>query len=172
MKKVLETDRLIIRQFTSEDTKNISILHNDPDVMRYISTKKSDEVTMEECSVFIDYWQKYYTDNPGLGIWAAQAKETGDFIGWVALKDLDRTEDIEIGYRLFKEHWGKGYATEASIALVEYSFNILGLDKITAVALPENKASRNVLKKAGLKYVGIKKYYNADVVFYELSNKL
>ena len=172
MKSVFETKKLIIRQLAHEDAKMIYILHNDPDVMKYISTNNSEEISLDECISTVVYWQNYYIEHPGLGIWAAQAKTSGDFIGWVALKDLDKTEDIEIGYRLLKEHWGKGYATEASIALVEYAFNVLKLSKIFAVALPENKASRNVLKKAGLKYVGIKKCYNADVVFYELSNKL
>ena len=170
MKKVLETERLIIRQFIPEDTGYIYKLHNDPDVMKYISTKKSKEVTRDECKSFIEGCRKYYKKHPGLGIWAAQTKASGDFIGWTALKDLDNTEDIEVGYRLLKEFWGNGYATESSKALIEYGFNELKLNKLVAVALPENTASVRVLVKAGMEYKGIKKYYNADVVFYQIYN--
>ena len=170
MNIVLETERLIIRQFVPEDAEYIYKLHNDPDVMKYISSKKDEEVTIEECSSFVEHCRSYYKKHTGLGIWATQTKEIGDFIGWTTLKDLDNTEDIEVGYRLQKEFWGNGYATEAAKALIEYGFNELKLDKIVGVALPENKASVRVLQKAGLEYVGIKKYYNTDVVFYEINN--
>lgn len=170
MNIVLETERLTIRQFVPEDAGLIYRLHNDPDVMKYISTKKNTEITMKECKQFVERCRKYYKKHPGLGIWAAQTKAAGDFIGWTTLKDLDSTEDVELGYRLLKEFWEKGYATEASKALVEYGFDVLKLDKIVAVALPENNASVRVLEKAGMRYIGIKKYYNADVVFYELDN--
>ena len=164
---LLKSERLILRQLCKDDQQNIYLLHNNADVMKYISTSK-DNYTHEECREFIERQIAYYDSHPGLGIWAAENKNTGDFIGWVALKDLDNSEYIEVGYRLIKQHWGKGYATEAARALIKYGFNQLNLNKITAVALPENKASARVMQKAGMKYAGIKKYYNADVVFYEI----
>lgn len=165
---ILKSERLILRQFFKDDEPYIFKLHNDADVMKYISSNKG-HYSHEECREFITRQIKYYASHPGLGIWAAVNKSKGEFIGWVALKDLDNSEYIEVGYRLLKEHWGKGYATDATKALINYGFNKLDLDKITAVALPENKASTNVMQKAGMKYVGIKKYYNADVVFYEIN---
>ena len=165
---ILESERLILRQLCKEDEPYIFKLHNDADVMKYISSNKG-HYSHEECYEFIERQIKYYASHPGLGIWAAVEKNTGDFIGWVALKDLDNSEYIEVGYRLLTEHWGKGYATEATKALINYGFNDLNLYKITAVALPENKASTSVMQKAGMEYVGIKKYYNVDVVFYEIN---
>ncbi len=168
MKIVLETDRLYLRELTDSDTKHIHKLHNDPDVMKYISSKKDTEITFEECSNFILKCKKYYTEHPGMGIWATVIKENDDFIGWTTIKDLDNTNIIEIGYRYLKKYWGKGYATEASKALTGYGFNTLNLSSIAAVAMQKNKASARVMQKIGMKYIGIKNFYNTEVVYYQI----
>jgi ribosomal-protein-alanine N-acetyltransferase len=136
--------------------------------MKHISTKKDSTVSFDECDEFINKCIAYYKNHPGLGIWATIQKENNKFIGWTTLKHLDKTEIIEVGYRYLKDYWGKGYATEASKALLDYGFETINLNSIAAVALPQNKASTRVMEKIGMKYVGIKHYYNVDVAFFKI----
>lgn len=138
--------------------------------MKYISTYTGEEITIDQCKASIQRAQQYYKDHPGLGIWVTCLKDTDEEIGWTALKHLDTTEDVEIGYRYLKKYWGYGFATEASIALVHYGFDNLNLKQIAAVALPENEASIKVMKKAGLYFSGMAHYYGADVVYYIIEN--
>ena len=139
--------------------------------MRYISTYTGKKTTSSQCKASVARILRYYKDHPGLGVWITCLKETDEPIGWTTLKHLDDTDEIEIGYRYLKKHWGFGYASEASCALVEYGFNKLHLKKITAVALPENKASIRVMEKAGLRLSGMAHYYGADVVYYVIEGK-
>ena len=172
MKKIIETRRLYLREFTRADHVLLYKLDNDPEVMQYISTYTGIETTISQCKAAVERTLQYYKNNPGLGVWVTCIKETDEPIGWMTLKHLDETDEIEIGYRYLKKYWGFGYATEASSALVEYGFNKLNLRKITAVALPENKASIRVMEKAGLHFSGMAHYYGADVVYYVIENPL
>lgn len=168
MKILLKTHRLILREFTKDDAKHIFKLHNNQDVMRYIPHKEPLDVSMERCEKFIQWCIEQYDKNPGYGLFATLKKDTSEFIGWNEINYLDNTEDVEIGYRIFKEHWGNGYATETSKALVDYGFNELKLNKLVGVAMPDNKASTRVLEKAGMKYIEMRRYYDTDVAYYEI----
>jgi len=79
-------------------------------------------------------------------------KQSGEYIGWCGLKYLTESRQTDLGYRLLKKHWGKGYATEASTACLNYGFNTLNLEKIIGTAMKENTASIKVFEKLGLKY--------------------
>ena len=87
-------------------------------------------------------------------------RDTGAFIGFFALNYTGKSTDIEVGYRLLHDAWGLGFATEGATALVHFGFDDLGLDRIIGVTLPGNKASQNVLMKAGLADQGWGRYYN------------
>lgn len=141
-------------------------LETDPAVMRYIGPPREEEAArarMEKSFV-------QYDDNTGFGKWMAVEKETDKAIGWFVLTPLDGTEQIEIGYRLKEEFWGKGYATEMSKIILAYGFQVLGLDRIVGVTHLENDNSGNVLKKIGMQYVGKDYYYEHHVHFYELKH--
>jgi len=168
MKILLETQRLILREFIDDDSRLLFKLHNDPAVMKYIPHKKPLDVPMERCEKFITHFISEYNKKPGYGLFATILKETNEFIGWSEINHLDNTEEVEIGYRYLKEFWGMGYATEAARALVEYGFNILNLDKLVGVAMADNKASTRVLEKAGMEYLEIRQYYDTDVAYYEI----
>ena len=170
MKKIIETERLYLREFTAADSKDLYMLDNDKDVMRYISTLYHKEITMSECERSIKRSMDYYRTHEGFGIWATILKESDDFIGWTTLKNLDNSDIIELGYRYHKKFWGNGYGTEISKALVQYGFDTLKLSSIAAVALPQNKASIRIMQKIGMEYIGIKHFYNADVAYYEITN--
>lgn len=79
-------------------------------------------------------------------------KETHEFIGWAGLLYLPEFDKVDIGYRFKKEYWGNGYATEAARAIIDHGFNVLGLDLIIAIALPENKASIRIMEKVGMMF--------------------
>ena len=168
MKILLETNRLILRKFIKEDATKLFKLHNDPDVMKYIPHKEPLDVPMEACEKMIDRFLEVYRQTPGYGVFPAILKDTNEFIGWFEFFWLDNTEEVEIGYRLFKDSWGKEYATEGARALVDYGFNKLGMDKLVGVAMPENKASCRVLEKAGMKYLEMRNYYKLDLAYYEI----
>jgi len=169
MDKILETERLYFRNFVPEDLEDYSKLASDPEVMKYISDGKTrnDNEIKGDLERIISYNQK----NKDFGLWAAILKESNKFIGWFCLKPLAKTEEIEVGYRLLRECWGKGYASEGAIAFVKYGFEKLHLERIVAVTDPENKASIRVLEKTGLKFEKFARYYNAEIAYFSLEKK-
>ncbi len=97
---------------------------------------------------------------PQLGIWYAMRRDTGAFIGWYSLKYAGRSCDVEVGYRLRRNAWGRGFATELAIELVRYGFEDVALQRIIGVTHPDNVASQRVLTKAGLVDAGWGRYYD------------
>jgi RimJ/RimL family protein N-acetyltransferase len=148
----LKTARLILRQFTPKDVENLWELDSDPEVTRHLTGGQStpyEVIRNEE----IPYFLTFYREHCGLGWWAAELKETGEFIGWFHLKpDLLDSEALEIGYRLKRTAWSNGYATEVVTDLVRKAFEELGASRVTAYTRPENEASLRVMQKAGLRY--------------------
>lgn len=161
MKIFLETERLILRQFTEDDADNLFELNSDPDVVRFTpDVGQPTEYKVIQTQIlprFFSYYKKY----DGYGVWAVIEKSSQEFIGWFLFRPamhasyfdpaLANPMDIELGYRLRKVAWGKGYATEGSKALIFKGFSELGTQLVIAVALAENVASIRVMKKAGLK---------------------
>ncbi len=149
---VLTTDRLVLRQFTMADEDNVVDLDSDPDVMRYINGGRPTP-RAEVRTVYLPGWMSYYARYPGYGFWAAEAD--GEFIGCVNLRPPagHPTDEPELGYRLRKSAWGKGYATEISRALVDKAFTDCGAQRVYADAIIVNAASRRVMEKAGLTLV-------------------
>ncbi|MGL6338450.1 MAG: GNAT family N-acetyltransferase [Waterburya sp.] len=160
MKIFLQTPRLILRQLNEDDLDNLVILDSDPEVMRFINggIAVSRQAIAEN---FLPYVMSYDNQDE-LGFWAIIEKSSQEFIGWIFLRpeadfkllqqlNLADSEAIELGYRIRKLSWGKGYTTEASQALVNRCFTKSNINKINAWALAENKASVRVMEKAGLK---------------------
>ncbi len=150
MKIILETERLRMSEFTENDVDLIYELDSDPEVMTYINGGIAN--TREQAAATLKRVLKGYTDWKNLGIWKSELKDTNEYIGWHCLKPLYGFDEIEVGYRLLKRHWKKGYATEGAKALIQYGFNDLGLQKIAANINPANQASRHALQKSGLVY--------------------
>jgi RimJ/RimL family protein N-acetyltransferase len=152
MKVFLETERLILRQFTMADAQNVFVLDSDPEVMRFINGGKPtayDVIQQQTLPRFLAYYEKY----EAYGFWAAIEKSSHAFIGWFHFRPaLDHADDIDLGYRLRKIAWGKGYATEGSRALIHKGFTELGVQRVVATALAANKASIRVMEKLGLTF--------------------
>ena len=154
MEVFLETDRLVLRRFTSADADNLVNLDADPDVMRFVTggiPTSREEIQNEVLPAFLAYYQRY----EGYGFWAAIEKETGEFLGWFHFRPRPGAAagEVELGYRLRKSAWGRGYATEGSRALIRRGFTVSGVQRVTAEAMAVNLASRRVMEKAGLKLV-------------------
>ena len=97
----------------------------------------------------------YYSKRPGMGVWAIQSKISSEFIGAGGLTYNVNKAEVELGYRLLKEQWKKGYATEICKELLKYTFRDLKVRKVIASAHESNLSSHRILEKIGMKRVGI-----------------
>lgn len=134
--------------------------------MKYIRAPDTDIFeTKKKISTIL----KYTNDHPEYGLWCAYTKDTNQFIGWVILLHIEHNQSypIEVGYRLHQKNWGAGFATEMSVAMVQYAKDI-GLKTICSITTEENIASRKVLEKAGLTYREDRLYYETPVKYYEI----
>lgn len=150
----LETERLILREFEFTDTNDLFEMDSDPAVHLYIENKPVKSI--DEITKVIGVLKKQYLEN-GIARWAVIDKITNECVGWSGLKYF--TEPLnnhihfyELGYRFKRKHWGKGYATESSKAVVEYGFKNLNLDSIFAITDPQNLNSKKVLTKLGFDF--------------------
>jgi len=158
------TERLTLREFTAADLPDLVRLDTDPRVMRYIGDGRA--LAESAVSAVLERVQRYYGMYPDLGVWAAQRRADGAFLGWFCLKYIPRTVEVEVGYRLLPEAWGNGYATEGTIALVRYAFGDVGLNRIVGLTNPQNAASQHVLRKAGLSDAGYGHYYGRQLRYF------
>ena len=154
MRILLESERLRLRWFTADDADRLVELDSDPEVMRHITFGRP---TPKEAYVqtYLPRWFQIYERQPGLGYLAAERRDDGEFLGWFHLRD-DRIEPefCELGYRLKREAWGRGYATEGGLALLRHGFETLGLEAISARTLVSNHGSQRVMQKCGLGLAG------------------
>lgn len=163
----LETKRLIINVPEPSDFEDYYLHQSDPEVMKYIA---SGARTFEEVKVHLDKVIEHYQKH-GFTLGTVTSKENGKFIGQAGLIYLayqDNQPDIEIGYRLTKENWHKGYALELCSALIKWGFQHLSVNKLVAIIHPKNDASRRVLEKAGMHYIGLGHYHDHEVARYEI----
>jgi RimJ/RimL family protein N-acetyltransferase len=152
MKVYLETERLLLREFTEADADDLFALDNDPAVMRFLNGgAPADRAAIRER--LLPNFRAYYQRSDGYGYWAAIEKASGAFLGWFHFRPA-RTEPeaIELGYRLNRAAWGKGYATEGARALIRKGFVELGTRRVVATTLAGNAASIRVMEKAGLTF--------------------
>ena len=152
---VIETPRLILRQFTLDDVEDLAAIHDDPIVMEFYPRTRTYEETKQQIERIInDYRQR------GWGLWATVYKANNKFIGRCGLKYwlVNGVPETEIGYMLAKEYWGRGLATEAARAIRDYGFKI-GCDyevsrrhRLISLIDHGNIASQKVALKTGLTY--------------------
>ena len=154
MKIFAETERLILRELAYTDENDLFEMDADPEVHLYIENKPVKSI--EEITKVIGILKKQYQEN-GIARWAVVDKATNECVGWSGLKYFkeplnNHTNFYELGYRFKKKHWGKGFATESSIAILNYGFKNLNADSIYAITDPKNINSKNVLTKLGFDY--------------------
>ena len=146
----LETPRLLLRQWRDSDREPFAALNDDPAVMEFFPARipraASDE-SVENARRAIE--------ERGWGTWALELRETGEFIGFTGLsipkRVLPFSPCVEVGWRLAKAHWGKGYASEAAIASLRAGFDVIGLEEIVSFTALANLRSRAVMERIGMK---------------------
>jgi RimJ/RimL family protein N-acetyltransferase len=163
---ILRTPRLALRQFTEDDVDNLFGLNSDPEVMRYLTGGRPTS-RAEIRDEIIPFHLAAYARLDRLGTWAAQSAADGEFLGWFHFRPVRGTGDIaniDLGYRLRRSAWNKGYATEGSLALITMGFTDLRVERVFAHTMTVNAASRRVLEKCGLTLVGTTPYEGPDVI--------
>lgn len=164
---MLETDRIILRPMKAEDAQPIFAMRSDPDVMRFIRAPITKRAEAEN-------WVKLVSSRwtaEKIGFCALIEKQSENFLGWCGLWRLEETGETEVGYAIAKEFWRRGYAVEAAQAFLTYGFEKLNLNKIVAVAQPENVASQRVMEKLGMRYDYTGVFYGRDLVHYTITRE-
>lgn len=165
MKIVFQSERLFFREFTEDDVHALFDLNSNPNVIKYVHEPVPTlESTGDALQNIILPQYKLY----GHGRWAVHLKSNNEFIGWCGLKHIKELNEIDLGYRFKEDYWGKGYATEAAKATIDYGFNRLHLKKIIAKALPENIGSLKVMENCGMAYTGTRTEDGLLLKVYEL----
>lgn len=149
---MIETKRLILRQWKESDVEPFITMGLDQDVMQFFPNL----LTPQESHNLIQKISSLINEN-GWGFWAVELKETHQFIGFIGLHSQPEPFDFspcgEIGWRLAKEFWKQGYATEGAKAALDYGFNVLNLDKIVSFTANINTPSQAVMKRLGMQKV-------------------
>jgi [ribosomal protein S5]-alanine N-acetyltransferase len=163
---ILETKRLVLRNWLESDVDSYMVLANDVGYNCFSRPGHFLVHTTEEATRKIRDRINLFNERK-LGKFPVFLKETGEFIGTCGLEpcEIAGRVEIELGYRLCLKHWGKGYATESADAVLRYGFGDLNLKKIVAFALPQNKASLKILENLGFQYLN-------DFVHAELPHRL
>ena len=149
METILETPRLLLREKRLEDAPFFLELNSNPIVIQYTGDVAFKDLKGAEN--IVRYVMNQYTQN-GYGRLLVIEKATGNYLGWCGLKYHPDTKETDIGYRFLQSEWGKGFATEAAKACIDYGFSNLNLTRIIGNAMKENIASINVFKKLGMTY--------------------
>lgn len=167
MKKILETSRTYLRELSTDDAENFFLLNSDKDVLKYTGDKPFESIL--KTKEFLKNYNPY--QEFGYGRWAVIDKSNNEFLGWCGLKFTRELNEVDLGFRFFKKHWNKGYASETAKACVDYGFEKLNLTKIVGRAMKENSASIKVLEKAGMQFVDIIDFEKHEGVLYQLKKQ-
>ena len=148
---MVETERLLLRRWRNEDFEPFARMNADPRVMEFFPALLTPEETAAGMARGRAHWERH-----GFGWWAAELKETGEFIGFIGLAvpgfEAHFTPCVEIGWRLAAEYWGRGLATEGARASLRYGWEVLGLREIVSFTTVGNVRSRRVMEKIGMSH--------------------
>jgi ribosomal-protein-alanine N-acetyltransferase len=159
----LHTERLTLRRSADDDTERLLEVFGDPEVMRFVgrgAPLDRDALVASQARV-LEHWRTH-----GFGPLSVVERATVRVVGEAGLQVLEGGPDIEVTYTLARAVWGRGYATEAAAAVLEWGFGTLALTRVVGVAYPDNTASRRVLEKLGMRRAGLRYCYGAELVEY------
>jgi [ribosomal protein S5]-alanine N-acetyltransferase len=160
---VLETKRLTLREMTLNDVDNLLTVLSDPEAMEFYPQPFDRQMTQTWIERNIQRYAQY-----GFGLWALILKENGELIGdcGLVVQDVEGVEEVEIGYHIRRDLWGKGLATEAAQACRNYGFAQLGFDQLVSLINPDNIASRRVAEKNGMRLIEEMEWHNQPTCVY------
>ncbi len=143
------TDRLWLRSWRSDDREPFAVLNGDPEVMEHFPSALS----RAESDALVDRIEAFFVTHP-YGLWAIERRDTHKFIGFAGLSlqtfEAHFTPAIEVGWRLAREDWGHGFATEAGRAAIAHGFQTVGLPEIVSFTGATNLRSRGVMERLGM----------------------
>jgi RimJ/RimL family protein N-acetyltransferase len=142
------TERLVLRDWRESDLVPWAAMNADPAVREHLGPVLTAEQAAASARNFQDDLDRY-----GYGFWAVEVRESGEFIGFTGLDRVDEeapVDGVEIGWRLARPAWGRGYATEAARAALAYGFDTLGLPEILAITTATNTRSQAVMRRLGM----------------------
>ena len=165
--------RVLLRRWRDSDREPFAALNADPEVMRYFPST----MTREQSDAMVD-WAGGLLDERGWGLWAVEVPGVAPFVGFVGLNVPSfMPEVVEVGWRLAKEHWGHGYATEAAREALRVGFEDVGLDEIVSFTSVPNVPSQRVMQRIGMTHEPTRDFDHPNVpegplkrhVFYAIS---
>jgi RimJ/RimL family protein N-acetyltransferase len=170
---LLTTSRLRLEPFNEGHLAGLNAMNSDPEVMRYLSAGRPE--TLEETRAVIERVVTRWGE-VGYSWWALIERETDELVGAGAIQNLRREATLvpdlacplEIGWRLRRDRWGRGLAVEAARAMGDFAFNALSARELLAVCDPANTASANVMKRLGMREIGIQRWYGKDLSTYHI----
>ena len=163
---ILETDRLILRQWTPDDAEAAFAIFGDPEVSRYLGATGEPHPDVAYTRQRMERLANRYATWNGRGNWAAVEKASGEIIGGGGLVELEGGPDLEVFYHFRRDRWGLGYGTELTKGLIGYAFERLGLPRLVGIAYPANVASHRVMRKAGMTHQGRRHVYDHDMEYF------
>jgi len=146
---VLQTARLLLRTFRLDDLPHYAALNADPEVVRYLGGVP----LTREHSDDIAAWAQECHATEGIGLLAVERRADGAFLGMCGLHHQSSyPDDVEVAWRLAREHWGHGYATEAATAWLDHGFHVLALPRVISIADRPNSRSLAVMRRLGMAF--------------------
>ena len=168
---IYETERLVIRPWRDEDLEAAFSIYSDPEVMRYLGASPAPIPDRQKMAERMQFWKERDKDlAPGLGFWAFEVDEAP--VGSVILRPLPNDTRIEVGWHLGRDHWGKGYATEAARGAIEHGFSVAKLQEIFSIIYPENLRSVRVAERLGMESLGTTAdFHDIELLFFRILKK-
>ncbi len=157
---VLTTDRLSLRPWRSDDSIELRAITNKDSVVRHVGGGRF--WTDDRVTEFITRQQRHLSEL-GYCLWAVEPRGETKAAGYVGLQPLGDTGEVEIGWLLDEPYWGRGLATEAATRALHHGFEDIGLERVVAIAVPENSASINVMRKLGMSFESQLEWKGFDV---------
>jgi len=164
---ILTTERLRLEPFDDPHFEGLYDMNRDPEVMRYITGKpETPEYTREVIGRVKARWAEW-----GYSWWSFFEQDGGALVGAGCIQHLgrDKAHPHEIGWRLRRDRWGRGYASEAARAMAAFAFDTVMAPQLVAVCQPANTASSHVMKKLGMHYRGEERWYDMDCAVYGMT---
>lgn len=162
--QVLLLEGFMMRPVQFADLDVLAAIWADPEVTRFLPSRgvRIPRANAEKLlRSFIEHWQQR-----DYGIWALVENSLSPMFGYCGLRYLDEMNEVELLYGLDRAYWRRGIATQAAQAAVAYGFEVASLDRLIAMTLPDNMASRRVIEKVGLQYQKQIRRFDLDVLYY------
>ena len=167
VKDAMETERLVLRMFRESDTDAYAEMLADPEVMRFLGGKPmSRQEAWRNMAMVIGHWHLR-----GYGFWAVEEKASGEMVGRVGCWRPEGWPGLEVGWTLRRRFWGRGYATEAARASMNYVFDELGQTRVISLIAPENVNSIRVAERLGEKPEGEWEIFGTKVIIYAVGRE-